>query len=171
MEVLIYRCDWGVVSKVDADSLAHDGFAVEDGADADGIFFGFEGCDDAAEGFQWRPGVDVGRLVDEVAERLEVVWVEDGLVVEIGDEEGVCWWRRLDERRDVGEVKAETRLVRSWRGPSAIWSRDRCLWSFQGGWALCLLSSDGDVGHFEERRWRKRRMRGCKVKKLLRSSL
>lgn len=51
----VFWGDGGWLAEVDAHALAHDFFAVEDLADADGGFFGEEGDDDAGEGFQWGP--------------------------------------------------------------------------------------------------------------------
>lgn len=40
------------LAKVDADAVVEDGFAVEGGADSDGVVDGVEGDDYAAEGFE-----------------------------------------------------------------------------------------------------------------------
>lgn len=72
------------MAEIDLDALAHDGFAVEDLADADGGGIVEEGDDDAAEGAQGRPGVDWGGGVDEVFDGLEVVGAEDRGVLEVG---------------------------------------------------------------------------------------
>ena len=57
--------------------------AVEDAADPYRVLLRLEGADDAAEGLEGRPGQDRCRGVDELAEGLEVVGVEDFHVVEV----------------------------------------------------------------------------------------
>lgn len=89
MEILLMEVERCRFAKVDAASLAQNGFAVPDGADLDGRRFVVEGDDYATERFQRRPGVD-GRCGGyEVADRLHIVRTEDLWVLEVGEDERV----------------------------------------------------------------------------------
>lgn len=68
--MLVFGFDRSGISEVDFYALAHDGFAVEDLADADGGGFFEERDDDAAEGLEGCPGVDGRRGVYEVFDGL-----------------------------------------------------------------------------------------------------
>lgn len=78
-----------VHAEVDAHAIAHDGFAVEGlpyldrGVDVE------EGDDDALEGFERRPGVDLCMLVYCFAELGECAEVEELWGKEVGDYESV----------------------------------------------------------------------------------
>jgi len=72
------------VAEVDLDALAHDGFAIEDLADADGGVFVEEGHDYATERSEGCPGVDWSGGVDQVFDCLEVVGAEDLGVLKVG---------------------------------------------------------------------------------------
>lgn len=52
--MLICDLDGGRLAKVDARARIHDGCGREDIMDCDGVGYGVEGGDDAAEGFEWR---------------------------------------------------------------------------------------------------------------------
>jgi hypothetical protein len=83
--VFVFGLDLSVVAEIDFDALTHDGFAIEDLADADGGVVVEEGDDYATEGAEGRPRVDGGGGVDEVFDGLEVVGAEDLGVLEVGD--------------------------------------------------------------------------------------
>lgn len=73
----VFGGDGGRLAEVDAHSLAHDFFAVEDLTDADGGFFREEGNDYAGERFQRGPGMNGGGCVDEFFDGLKIVCAED----------------------------------------------------------------------------------------------
>jgi len=125
--------DGRMLAKVDAAAVAHDGLAVPHAAHSDGGVLVEKRNDDAAEGFERRPGVDRGYLLDEVADLLEVVGAEDVEVLEVGEDERVGGGRRLLERGEGREVERERQLV----GASARRARD--------GWP-CVLVHDVVAG-------------------------
>lgn len=99
--------DGGVLAKVDAAPLAEDGLAVPDGADGNSVRYRVEGDEDAAEGLERSPGVDHGGLGDQALDGLQVVGLEGGEVLEVGNEEGVCCGRWWLQGWQVGEVEGE----------------------------------------------------------------
>lgn len=84
-EVLVFDFDRGRLAEVDSYSFAHDGFAIENLADANGGFFVEEGYDYTSEGFERCPRVDWRRGVNEVFDGLEVVGAKDLGILEVGD--------------------------------------------------------------------------------------
>jgi len=87
--VLVGGPDGGVLAKIDADAVAHEGLAVEGLPDGNGGGDVEERDDDAAEGFKGGPGVDRGVLVDKVLDLDEVGWVEYLGLEEVCDYEGI----------------------------------------------------------------------------------
>lgn len=94
-----------VLAEVDAETMTHDRLAVPGLTDADGGLVVEEGDDDAAERAEGRPGVDGARLLDELADGLEVVGAEDVEVLEVGEDERVGGGCGLGERGEGGEVE------------------------------------------------------------------
>lgn len=108
LQMLIFLIvDLSLGAKVDADSVAQDGFAVEHLAQVDCIFDCVEADDDATEGFEWREGVDGGMLVDGCSDALETGALEDFGSVEVGDEEGIARRCRLGEGGESGQVDGQ----------------------------------------------------------------
>jgi len=68
LEVVILAGEWSGSAEVNAHTVVHDVLAVQFLADQDGGFGVPEGNDYAAEGLQWRPGVDGSMAVYEVAD-------------------------------------------------------------------------------------------------------
>jgi hypothetical protein len=80
---LVYGFDWSVFTKVDFEFIAEDDFAVEGVANFESLFGGWKDDEDAAEGFERRPGYDRGGSVDGVAKSLEVNRVESFEVLDV----------------------------------------------------------------------------------------
>jgi hypothetical protein len=186
VQVLIYRIDWSFLAKVDAYSLVHNVLTIEQLADANGVVGGVEGDNDAPQGFEWRPRVDWGRLIDKVADCEEVGRVEDLRVDEVlqrlsagqgtcrereraayGYEEGVGRRRGLDERRKRREVQCGRRSPSGCRSSNLL-DLDRfhfcahgCVWCGRWGELCCLCPG---IGGLQEQmyfaRWRLRGQRG-----------
>lgn len=116
LEVLGLGVGGGGLAKVDLELLAHDALAVPDLADGDGGVLVEEGDDDAPERLERGKGVDGRRLLDQVADRLQVLGQEDVGVVEVGEEERVGRWRGLHERWQVGQVQTEVGALGDGRG-------------------------------------------------------
>lgn len=83
LQVLILRFNLGIRAEVDAHATIHDGLAVECFPYQGRVLDRVEGCDDAAHGFERRPGVYGDMLVYYVSDRLEVIWLKDREVVEV----------------------------------------------------------------------------------------
>jgi len=94
--MLVGGPDRGVLTKVDADAVAHKGFAIESLPDGDGGRNVEEGHDDTAEGFEGGPAVNRGVLIDKVLDLDEVCGVKYFGLEEVCDYEGIGGGRRLN---------------------------------------------------------------------------
>jgi hypothetical protein len=83
VEVLVDRLQRSVFTKVDADAIAHDGFAVESLTHGNGVISRIERAHNAAEGLQRGPGSKCGGGVDDCAELVDMRGGEDGKVGEV----------------------------------------------------------------------------------------
>ena len=83
VQVAVDGLGGGGAAEVHADAVAHDGLTVEGLLNGDGGVGGEEGDDDAAHGLDRCPRVYGDMLVYYVADRLEVVLLEDGSVVQV----------------------------------------------------------------------------------------
>lgn len=105
--MLVALLDLRLHAKVDTYSAAQHRLPIEDLPDADCVVGGEEGADDASHRLERGEGVDAGVFVDGAVDRFEIGCCEDLGRLEVGDEEGVAWRRRLAESGKIGEVERE----------------------------------------------------------------
>lgn len=127
-QMLILDLDGRRLAKVDLEPLPHDSLPVPDLADGNGGLVVPEGDEDAAERLERGPGVDGRRLLDEVADGLEVLGEEDVEVVEVGEEQRVGGSGGRRQRGQVGEVEGQVDGAPRGDGGGAGVGRGRHCW-------------------------------------------
>ena len=91
--MLVFGFDGSGSAEVNSYALTHDCFAIKDCADSNGGFLVKEGYDDAAHTLKWCPGVNGGGGIDEFFDGLEIVGAEYLSILEVGNQECICWRR------------------------------------------------------------------------------